>query len=126
VFPAEHLVKSIVLRNALSDFTVSTQKRSQRIACTFEGLFTNNHSKDMSVRPVRVMFVSLQALKKELANQKLEAQKAWYRFEKAEEGKNVAPEWKPDWKAEKANPAVEAKPCHSCIVDFYDLYGRQI
>ena len=72
------------------------------------------------------MFVSLQALKKELAKQKLEAQKAWYRFEKAEEGKNVAPESKPDWKAEKANPAVEAKPCHSCIVDFYDLYGRQI
>lgn len=42
----------------------------------------------MRVRPVRVMFVSLQALKNELAKQKLEAQKAWYRFEKAEEGKS--------------------------------------
>ena len=42
----------------------------------------------MRVRRVRVMFVSLQALKKELAKQKLEAQKAWYCCEKAEGGKN--------------------------------------
>ena len=50
---------SLAMRNAMSDFTISTQKGSQRISGTLEDFVTNNHSKDvyileeMRISPVR-------------------------------------------------------------------------